>query len=92
MSRVWKPSMFHGGLGLHGWMSQYVLLHLADCPSLKSCCKSFVSPALAFTALITLDCDDSPSPPLDWEPYREGVPGVTRSGTWPSGAVRWIKH
>lgn len=93
---LWEPSIFHRGLGrcgLRGWMRGCVPLHLAGCSSLKSCRKSFVSPALAFTALITLDCDClGLSPPPDWEPYGAGVPGVAQSGIWLSRAVRWTKH
>lgn len=77
----------------HGWLRKYEPLHLAHRSFLKSCCKSFVSPAPDVTALITLDCDClGPSPPLDWEPSRAGVPGVAQCSVWPSGAVRWIKH
>ena len=47
----------------HGWQGKCDPLYLANCSFLKSCYKSFMSPALAVSALITLDCDClGPSP------------------------------
>lgn len=94
LSQAW-PAEASGDAGSlcaclsHGWLCKYEPLHLANWSFLESSCRSSVSPALAVTVLIALDGDClGPSPPLDWEPSRAGVPRVAQCSIWPSGVVR----